>query len=195
MSTLKFVGKHFLRSIGVLKNSSVVQTRHLDLNAKYKQEPDLAMITDEAEVIGRNFDDPFRTTVVINNELQVPFIVGVHRAVGGEHDYPNPGDLLCATLASCMESTTRMIANRFNIKLTKTRIKVLAVVDVRGTLRLDLDTPVAFQSMHIDFEIAAMDINKKTMSQLVKAIEKSCVIYQTLKLGLPISIDYVFSFQ
>nr|WP_281386211.1 OsmC family protein [Hyunsoonleella aquatilis] len=125
----------------------------------------------------------------MNTELKVPFKIGVHRAVGGDHDYPNPGDMLCATLASCMESTTRMIANRYNIRLTKTRVKVSAFVDVRGTLRVDLNTPVEFQSMHIDYEITSDDLDKKGLKMLINAVKKSCIIYQTLKKGTPIEIS------
>jgi hypothetical protein len=37
---------------------------------------------------------------------------GTHTAVGGESDYPVPGELLCAAVASCLDSTIRTIANR-----------------------------------------------------------------------------------
>ncbi|MEW4923668.1 OsmC family protein [Algibacter sp. 2305UL17-15] len=190
MKTVKFAGKHILRKMKVIQNPSVVNERHLRLNDLYKTHPEKAWITDTAEVLGEHLDDPFRTTVTMNTELKVPFKIGVHRAVGGDHDYPNPGDMLCATLASCMESTTRMIANRYNIKLKKTRVKVSAFVDVRGTLRLNMETPVEFQSMHIDFNLESDDLDTKGLKMLVNAVKKSCIIYQTLKKGLPINIDY-----
>ncbi|MBT8314592.1 MAG: OsmC family protein [Maribacter sp.] len=181
--------KTFLKKVKLLKNQSPVFLRHKRLSKKYKANPSTAMITDKAEVIGTDFHDPFRTTVVLNNELNVPFKIGVHRAVGGDHDYPNPGDMLCATLASCLESTLRMIANRYNITLTRTKVSVSAKVDVRGTLRIDLVTPVEFQSMHVDLKVEAKGLNKKVLHTLIQGAKKSCIIYQTLKKGTPISIS------
>lgn len=188
MKSIIYKGKHILRKINVINNPSEVNNRHLKLNSLYREQPEKAWITDTAEVVGEHFDDPFRTTVSMNTELKVPFKVGVHKAVGGDHDYPNPGDMLCGTLASCMESTTRMIANRYNIKLKKTRVKVSAFVDVRGTLRLNMETPVEFQSMKIDYEIVSDDLDKKGVKMLVNAVKKSCIIYQTLKKGTPITL-------
>lgn len=190
MKIVALAGKHILRKMNVINNDSEVYTRHLILNALYKKQPKKAWITDTAEVIGENLDNPFRTSVKMNTELKTPFVVGVHKAVGGNHDFPNPGDMLCAALASCIESTTKMIANRYNIKLKTTRVKVSAFVDVRGTLRINMETPVRFQSMHIDFEIKSDDLDIKGLSMLTKAVEKSCIIYQTLKEALPIHINY-----
>ncbi|MDN5202405.1 OsmC family protein [Fulvivirgaceae bacterium BMA10] len=189
MSNSMFTTKQVLRKARILKNPSKVYARHKGLHKRYKENPELAMITDCAEVNGTNLQDPFRTTVSMNKELNVSFKVGVHRAVGGDHDFPNPGDMLCATLASCMESTTRMIANLYNIQLTKTRVHVSAIVDVRGTLRMDLSTPVEFQSMHIDFDVEAEGLNEKVLNMLIQGTKKSCIIYQTLKKGIPVTIN------
>lgn len=167
---------------------SIVEQRHLALKDSYKSNPGLALITDSAEVIGINLTDPFRTTVYINNEMKLPYVVGIHRAVGGDHDFPNPGDILCASLASCFETTIRMIANRLNIELLETRVKVSAKVDVRGTLMIDLSVPVGFQSMHVDIEIVARALNKNMLDTLMRAAEHSCVIFQTIKKGIPITV-------
>ena len=189
MSNSLFKTHTFLRKVKLLKNQSPVSLRHTKLGKKYKANPSTAMITDKAEVVGTDFHDPFRTTVIMNKELNIPFRVGVHRAVGGDHDYPNPGDMLCATLASCLESTLRMIANRYSITLTKTKVCVSAKVDVRGTLRIDLATPVEFQSMHVDLEVEAKGLNKKVLHTLIQGAKKSCIIYQTLKKGTPIYLS------
>ncbi len=191
MSNRLFMTNAFLRKAKLRRKHSQVFERHKKLNKKYLENPSRAMITDRAEVIGNNFHDPFHTTVVMNNELSVPFKVGVHRAVGGDHDYPNPGDMLCATLASCLESTLRMIANRYDIALTKTRVSVSAKVDVRGTLRIDLATPVEFQSMQVDLLVEAKGLNRKVLRTLIQGAKKSCIIYQTLRKGMPIKINVI----
>jgi len=171
------------------RGGSVVHQRHMLLNDKYLRDSSLAWITDTAEVIGLNLQDPFRTTVSINDKMKVPFKIGVHQAVGGDHDFPNPGDLLCASLASCFESTIRMISNKLGISLLETKIKATAQVDVRGTLMIDKSIPVEFQSMHIDATIIAKNSNKKLLNTLIKGAKHGCIVYQTIKQGTPITLN------
>jgi len=175
-------------NIKSIKDTSIVHQRHLILNEKYRKDAASAWITDSAEVIGINLHDPFRTTVSINDKMKVPFKIGVHKAVGGDHDFPNPGDLLCASLASCFESTIRLISNKFKIELVETKINVNAQIDVRGTLMIDKSVPVEFQSMHIDALIIAKKTNEKLLQTLIKGTEQSCIVYQTLKRGISITL-------
>jgi hypothetical protein len=76
--------------------------------------------------------------------------VGVHRAVGGPHDAPTPGDILCAALAACQDSTVRMVANLMGVELEFLEVEVTADADVRGALAIDMQVPVGFQSMRCD---------------------------------------------
>lgn len=158
------------------------------LNDIYLSNPSLALITHSSEVNGVDFHDPFRTSVVISDDLQVPFKVGIHKAVGGDHDFPNPSDILCAALASCFESTIRLIADRLDIQLTETRVTVSAQVDVRGTLMIDKSIAVGYQSMHLDVVLVSQATNPKKLNILLGAAEQSCIIYQTIKRGTPITI-------
>lgn len=173
-----------------MNRKSIVHDQQLPLKAGYLVNPELALITDVAIVEGKNFDDPFHTLVSVNEELMVPFTIGVHRAVGGLHDFPNPGDLLCASLAACFESTLRMISNILGVSLKRTFIRATAKVDVRGTLMLDKNIPVGFQSMVLDVEIEVDNVvNEATMQGLLGATEKSCIIFQTLKPSLSINVN------
>lgn len=176
-------------SLSSKKNNSEVYRRQMALAQKYNQDPTTAQITDSSEVIGVSLHDPFRTSVSINEKMQVPLKIGVHKAVGGDHDSPNPGDILCAALAACFESTLRLISNRLEIKLTKTRVKATATVDVRGTLMIDTSVPVGFQSMHVEVVLVAHDSDEKTLQMLIGATKRSCIIYQTLKNAIPISFN------
>ena len=126
----------------------------------------------------------------MNDELKTPLKTGLHRAVGGEHDYPNPGDLLCAALASCMESTIRMIANRLEIKLTHTKVLVEAIADVRGTLQFDPSVKVGFKYLDMDVELGAENAGEKIIKTVFNAAKRSCVVYQTLKPGVEIKKNF-----
>ena len=171
------------------RGASVVHQRHILLNNKYSSDPASAWITDASEVIGTDLQDPFRTTVLINDKMKVPFKIGVHKAVGGDHDFPNPGDMLCASLASCFESTIRMISNKLGIELLQTKIRTTARVDVRGTLMIDKSVPVRFQSMQVDALIIAKNTNKKLLNTLIKGAKHSCIVYQTIKQGTLITLN------
>lgn len=177
------------KKIKPIKGTSIVHQRHLVLNEKYRKDTTSAWITDSAEVIGINLHNPFRTTVSINDKMKVPFKIGVHKAVGGNHDFPNPGDLLCASLASCFESTIRLISNKLRIELVETKIYTTAQVDVRGTLMIDQSIPVNFQSMHIDALIIAKNTNEKLLHKLIEGAKRSCIVYQTIKKGIPITLN------
>jgi len=171
------------------RGASVVHQRHTLLNDKYRSAPSSAWITDASEVIGTDLQDLFRTIVLINDKMKVPFKIGVHEAVGGDHDFPNPGDMLCASLASCFESTLRMISNKLGIELLQTKIRTTARVDVRGTLMIDKSVPVGFQSMHIDALITVKNTNEKLLNTLIKGTKHSCIVYQTISTGIPITLN------
>lgn len=108
--------------------------------------------------------------------------------MGGDHDLPNPSDILCAALASCFESTIRLISNRLDIQLSETKVTASAEVDVRGTLMIDKSVSVGYQSMHLDVVLVSHAPNQKIMNILLRAAEQSCIVYQTIKRGVPITL-------
>lgn len=187
MKDIKFIANQVFNKLNIRSVKSEVHQRQTELAKIYAADPEKATIFDKAVAIGVNLSNPFRTEVLINPELKVPFSVGVHRAVGGNHDFPNPGDILCAALAACVDSTLRMIASRLEIELFHLKITVTAQIDVRGTLIIDRLVPVGFTSMHIAMEVGANNISEKMVNTLVNATKRSCVVYQTLKNGITIT--------
>ena len=179
-----------------MEKNSIVRERQQPLMDSYIADPRKALVTDEAVIYGQEYNDPFHTEVLINDELKIPFKIGVHRAVGGHHDYPNPGDMLCASLAACFDSALRMVANRMKVDIKKATITATANADVRGTLMMERKVPVGFQSMGLDLEIeVGSSVKIDTLEKLVSATEMCCIIYQTLKPGIPIQISRNFLFQ
>ena len=174
----------------MMTGKSIIKERQQPLIDSYVNNPGAAWVTDMAIIEGKNLNDPLHTSVSINDELKVDFPIGVHRAVGGHHDFPNSGDLLCAALASCFDTALRMIANRLQITLIKTRIVATANVDVRGTLMADKNVPVGFQSMGLEIEITVSNaVPTELADKLIKATERSCIVLQTLLRGTPVNVD------
>jgi len=166
-----------------------VRSRQDPLRKHYRESPDEAMITDRAITSGGANMDPFHGKVVPGSEDHgVVWPFGIHRAVGGDHDLPNPGDLLAAALAACMDSTIRMIAARMGVSLMSLSVEVVADVDVRGCLQVDRGIPVGFQGMRCHVALkGANGTDPQLVQMLLAASENNCVVFQTLRSGVRIT--------
>jgi uncharacterized OsmC-like protein len=164
---------------------SLVQQRQQPLHEHYRSAPADAWISDAAQTVSACAGDPFHGLVVPANGADAPVQFGIHRAVGGFHDHPNPGDLLCAALAACFDSTLRMIADHRGIPLESLEVKVTAECDVRGCLRVEGTVPVGFQRMRCAVRLQTKDhLDAATIKMLLAAAEHSCVVMQTLRSGV-----------
>jgi len=152
------------------------------LKVKYKQAPELAMVVDHAKTSGELPSDPFHSRVEPMEGCGVLVPVGVHAAVGGKHDAPTPGDLLCAALAACQDSAIRMVANLLGIELLELEVRVTATADMRGTMAMDRSVPVGFQAMSCDVKMKVQEgTQPRQVERLQVAAEQCCVVQQTLK--------------
>ena len=98
--------------------------------------------------------------------------------------------LLAAALASCLDSTLRIIANRLDIKLIRLSVTATGEVDVRGTLMVSPDVPVGFQHFQLAVDIEAEpDTAPAMLKALLNAAEASCVVMQTLRNGVDVCTD------
>jgi len=151
------------------------------LRQRYKVDPKAALITDSAYARGKIADDPFHSIVMPMPKSGIAVPVGVHSALGGLHDAPNPGDILCAALAACQDSSVRMVANILGITLECLEVEVTGDVDVRGTLAMDAQVPVGFQTLRCVVRLgAAKNTNPRLLEKLQAASQRSCVVKQTL---------------
>lgn len=152
------------------------------LRAEYKANPNLAMVTDHASTRSINPADPFHSLVIPKAGGDAAFPVGVHSAVGSPYDAPCPGDLLCAALAACQDSSIRMVAAGLGIELTALEVHVQGTVDVRGALGVQKDVPVGFQSITSDVHLQARaGTSPEMLEKLRVAAERCCVVMQTLQ--------------
>ena len=184
-----------------------IRKRQRPLKERYRQSPEEAWITDWARSVqriegdevhghlnlghssgGAQLDQPY-VTGADHQEYGSEWPTGIHRAVGGNHDLPNPGNILSAALTICMDSTIQMIANIMDIELAYLQVKVSAQADVRGTLIVDRDVPVQFQKMTCEIEIRAADQTPPAkLQKLIEAAKYSSVNLQTLRQGVPVKV-------
>ncbi len=168
-----------------------VKQMQVPLRAQYKATPMAALVTDIARTTGADPGDPFHSTVEPMTGCGVSVPVGVHRAVGGPHDAPTPGDILCAALAACQDSTVRMVANLMGVELEFLEVEVTAEVDVRGSLAVDMQVPVGFQVMRCDVRLRAKEgTSPEVLERLRVSAERCCIVLQTLRNPPPIQTSF-----
>jgi uncharacterized OsmC-like protein len=170
-----------------------VYSQQKPLKAKYKESPRAAMVVDHAKTSGEVASDPFHSRVEPMDGCGISIPVGVHAAVGGMHDAPTPGDLLCAALAACQDSAVRMVANLLGVELIELEVRVSATADVRGAMAMDASVPVGFQSMTCDVRMKVKDgTSPDLLQKLQVAAERCCVVQQTLKSPPPVKTSFTY---
>lgn len=171
-----------------------VQEIQAPLREQYKYSPQTAVVTDHGRTVGEDPGDPFHSIVEPMPGCGAILPVGVHRAIGGMHDAPTPGDILCAALAACQDSAVRMVANLLGVELEYLAVDVTGEVDVRGTMAVDRQVPVGFQTMRCDVRLRVKDgTNPKLLEKLRVAAEHCCVVQQTLRTPPPVETTFDMS--
>jgi uncharacterized OsmC-like protein len=169
------------------KTASLVQQRQAPLCEQYAKSPSDARIFDGAHTLNACSDDPFHGWVVPNHGSGESMRFGIHSAVGGDHDLPNPGDLLSAGLAACLDATLRMVASHMAIPLKSVQVAVAAECDVRGCLMVDPRVAVGFQRLRCSVNLVPEgDIDARKLHNLLAAAESCCVVMQTLRGGVSV---------
>jgi len=132
--------------------------------------------------------DPFHGEVEIGDGHGASLRFGLDRSVGGLHDAPNPGDLLCAALAACEDGTIRMIANLLGVELIGLEVEVTGELDVRGCLAADVGVRVGFDALACNVRLAAAEgTDRKRLDALLAAAERYCVNQDTLRGGIEVT--------
>ncbi|MBC7469807.1 MAG: OsmC family protein [Ramlibacter sp.] len=167
-----------------------VRALQAPLRCAYARDPVRAAVVDVAWTEGGDSTNPMSGRVHFGSHAISSVEYGVHQAIGGTHAAPVPGDLLCAALASCQESSVRMVANVLGVRLLELRVDVRATVDVRGTLGMNSLIPVKFQSIQVSVRLRpAPDTPALRLRQMIRAAERACVVLQTLRAGVPVTLE------
>ncbi|MBZ0218598.1 MAG: OsmC family protein [Fimbriimonadaceae bacterium] len=161
-----------------------VRDRQAPVRKLYESDPKRAWTVDSARTSSEHIhaDHPIHGHVIFGTGVPASQPISVHRAVGGESDFPCPGETLAAAIAACLDTATRMVANLLDIRLERLQVTVDLGVDVRGTLMMGSNVPVGFQKVDISYELkAADDVTDAQLATLMKVAERSCVILETLR--------------
>lgn len=171
--------------------NSNVATRQAPLVATYRQSPEQALSFKCARTVQGPETDPFHGSVALEGYPEVHWDYGIDAKIGGFDDLPNPGHLLCAALAGCMDSTIRMLADHAGVRIEHLEVEVSGDVDVRGCLVVDPSVRMGFRQMHCDVRL---ELDPSTPSRiaeiLLRKAEELCVTLDTLRNGTSITVGH-----
>lgn len=144
------------------------------LKARYRDEPDAALVTLRAEGrIGEGL-----TCKVETGRALVE--AGLHPATGGDGVAACSGDMLLEALVACAGVTLRAVATAIGVEVRGGTVRAEGDLDFRGTLGVSKEAPVGFRDIRLNFEVDT-DATDEQLATLLRLTERYCVVYQTLR--------------
>ena len=145
------------------------------LKDQYRNDPNASRITLRAK--GGQTDVPVTCSVDLGRAI---YQAEAHKGVGGAGAGACSGDLLLGALAACAQITCQMVAAAMGIPTDRIEVTVEGDLDLRGTLGISKDVPVGFESIHLQFNVAAAKATQEQLRGLREKTEQYCVVMQTL---------------
>src|SRR5258705_2309559 len=145
------------------------------LKEQYRNDPNASQIILRAK--GGQTDVPVACSVDIGRAV---YKAEAHKGVGGEGSGACSGDLLLGALAACAQITCQMVAAAMGIPTERIEVTVEGDLDLRGTLGISKDVPVGFESIHLNFDVAAPAATPEQLRGFRAKTEQYCVVIQTL---------------
>lgn len=143
------------------------------LKERYREEPGAAHVTLSAT---GSLGDGVSCSVQTGRALAE---AGLHPASGGDGSLLCSGDMLLEALVACAGVTLRAVATSLEIPIRSGTVTAEGDLDFRGTLGVDKEAPVGFESIRLTFDLDA-DATEDQLATLKKLTERYCVVYQSL---------------
>ncbi len=144
------------------------------IKQRYREQPDAALITLKAQgKLGEGI-----TCSVATGRALVE--AGLHPATGGDSLSVCSGDMLLEALVACAGVTLSSVATALGIEVREGTVRAEGVLDFRGTLGVDKEAPVGFQSISLGFDLDT-DATEEQLATLIRLTERYCVVFQTLR--------------
>jgi uncharacterized OsmC-like protein len=162
-------------------DATALRDMQAPLKAKYRDDPDAAVVTLAAE--GSLDPDGIACRVETGRALVE---AGLHPATGGTGLQACSGDMLLEALVACAGVTLRAVATALEFRLEGGRVRAEGDLDFRGTLGVDREAPVGFRDIRLGFDLQTEEPPER-IDTLLKLTERYCVVLQTLRRAPPIA--------
>ena len=155
------------------------------LKKQYRADPSSAFITLRAS--GAQGNAPIACSVEVGRALHE---AQAHKGTGGAGTAACSGDMLLGALAACAQVTCQMVAAAMGIDTTRIAVEVEGDLDLKGTLGIDHEAPVGFQSIRLHFDIDAPGADREQLESLRDKATRYCVVLATLRRPPPIEVTW-----
>jgi uncharacterized OsmC-like protein len=163
-------------------DTSTLRDLQAPLKAKYRDDPEAAVITLKAdgELDGTGVACRVRTATALAE-------AGLHPATGGDGTQLCSGDMLLEALVACAGVTLRAVATSLGLAVSG-RVYAEGDLDFRGTLGVAKDAPVGFRDIRLTFELET-SASEDELATLLKLTERYCVVLQTIRSAPHTAVD------
>lgn len=169
--------------------SSVVADRQSPLRKEYVDSPNSAVSVKRVRTVETAGTDVWHGTVTSLSHDGASWDYGIDDTVGGYDDMPNPGHLLCAALAACIDSTVRMVADHLRVEIEHLEVEVVGDVDVRGCLGMKQSVRPGFRKLGCTVRLRpAAGTDERRLQRVLDQAERLCVTLDTIRNGVPVDV-------
>lgn len=154
------------------------------IKQRYQADPKAALITLRAE--GQLDEQEIACSVTTARGMVE---AGLHPGTGGSGSLACSGDMLLQALVACAGVTLRSVATSLGIEVSGV-VRAEGDLDFRGTLGVASDdqVPVGFRAIRLSFDLGG-ECSDEQLATLLRLTERYCVVYQTLRAGVPVEIS------
>lgn len=164
-------------------NATELKSIQAPLKEKYREHPELAIVTLRAEAkLGEGISCKVETGRAMAE-------AGLHPATGGTGALACSGDMLLEALVACAGVTLKAVATAIGVEINDGTVRAEGDLDFKGTLGVSKEVPVGFKNIRLQFRLDA-DATEEQMASLKKLTERYCVVYQTLVKGVDVEVVY-----
>ena len=161
-------------------DAATLRARQAPLKELYRQDAQAARLT----LLAEGSIDEMRIACRVDTG-RAPAVAGLHPATGGSGLELCSGDMLLEALVACAGVTLKAVATALEIAVRTATVRAEGDLDFRGTLGVDKEAPVGFRAIRLTFTLDS-DAPQEKLDQLLKLTERYCVVYQTLRGGVPV---------
>src|ERR1043166_9428844 len=138
-----YIRHGFIRE--TIMDAATLRATQAPIKDRYKSDPKAAMITLKAK--GSIDQEVIACKVETGRALAV---AGLHPATGGSGVELCSGDMLLEALVACAVVTLKSVATAIEVPLKSGHVSAEGDQRFRGTLGVDKDAPVGFESIRLD---------------------------------------------
>ncbi|MCH2183162.1 MAG: OsmC family protein [Mariniblastus sp.] len=103
----------------------------------------------------------------------------MHPASGGDGSFRCPVEIMLAGWIGCFGVTLAAVASSMRLKVESCRLKATGLLDFKGTLAVDRDSPVGLLDLKLKVQIVSQE-PAESLEKLIELAERYCVVHQTL---------------